>query len=159
MADILHTVSVISFVGAGVFVVVAIALWFVFKIPSVMGDLSGRTARKSIEKMRQNNEKTGSKSYKASKKNLERGKLTGTMEGIGGTSINNEETGLLNENLAKKYEEQATGLLIEEATGLLEDSGETASLEENDEKVVRPPSTVSIQMLGEIILVHTEEMI
>lgn len=35
-----------------------------FKIPIVIGDLSGRTAKKSIERMRLNNEKTGNKSYK-----------------------------------------------------------------------------------------------
>lgn len=82
MADILNTVSVIFFIAAGVFAVLAIALWFLFKIPIVIGDLSGRTAKKSIERMRLNNEKTGNKSYKTSKSNLERGKLTGTMEGM-----------------------------------------------------------------------------
>ena len=65
-------VSVIFFIAAGVFAVLAIALWFLFKIPIVIGDLSGRTAKKSIERMRLNNEKTGNKSYKTSKSNLER---------------------------------------------------------------------------------------
>ena len=77
-----YTISVIFFIAAGVFAVLAIALWFLFKIPIVIGDLSGRTAKKSIERMRLNNEKTGNKSYKTSKSNLERGKLTGTMEGM-----------------------------------------------------------------------------
>lgn len=76
MAEILHTLSIISFVLAVLFVVIAIIFWFVFKIPNVIGDLSGHNARKSIAQMRQNNEKTGDKSYKASKKNLDRGKLT-----------------------------------------------------------------------------------
>ena len=97
MADILNTVSVIFFIAAGVFAVLAIALWFLFKIPIVIGDLSGRTAKKSIERMRLNNEKTGNKSYKTSKSNLERGKLTGTMEGMKQSDEANAETGLLNE--------------------------------------------------------------
>lgn len=157
MADILHTVSVISFVAAGVFFVVVIALWFIFKIPSVMGDLSGRTARKSIERMRQKNEKTGS--YKASEKKIERVKLPRMMEGRGKSSGHNDETGLLNENLATNYEEQATGLLIDDSTGSLEDSRETTPLEESIEKIVRPAPSVSIKMLGEIMYVHTEEII
>lgn len=54
MAEILHTLSIISFVLAVLFVVIAIILWFVFKIPNVIGDLSGHNARKSIAQMRQN---------------------------------------------------------------------------------------------------------
>lgn len=111
MAEILHTLSIISFVLAVLFVVIAIIFWFVFKIPNVIGDLSGHNARKSIAQMRQNNEKTGDKSYKASKKNLDRGKLTRTMEGIGEPGNKNEETGLLNENLVKEREIEDTGLL------------------------------------------------
>lgn len=160
MADILHMISVISFVAAGVFVVVAIVIWFAFKIPSVMGDLSGRTARKSIERMRQNNERTGNKSYKTSERNLERGKLTGTMEGINGTSMNsNEETGLLNENLARNYEVQETSLLIDGSTEPLEILGETAPLEVTSKQNVRPPSSIYVQLIDEIMLVHTEENI
>lgn len=161
MSDILQTVSVISFVAAGVFVCLAIMFWFVFNIPSVVGDLSGRTARKAIEKMRQHNEKTGKKYYKTGEKNLERGKLTGTMEGLSPISSNcNEETGLLNENSVHKYEEKETGLLIDDnATGLLSDSGETASLEENTQVISRLPSTVAIRLISEVIYIHTEEVI
>ncbi len=160
MADILHIVSVISFVAAGVFAALAVALWFVFKIPSVMGDLSGRAARKSIERMRQHNEKTGNKSYKTSKENLERGKLTGTMKGIGTISVNNnEETGLLNENLASNYEKQGTGLLIDDSTGLLDDSERAVSLEAEENITIRAASSISIRMIDEVILVHTEEVI
>ncbi len=53
MAEILHTLSIISFVLAVLFVVIAIIFWFVFKIPNVIGDLSGHNARKSIAQMRQ----------------------------------------------------------------------------------------------------------
>ena len=103
MADILHMVSVISFVSAGVFAIVAIVLWFAFKIPSIVGDLSGRTARKSIEKMRENNEKIGNKAYKVSEINLERGKLTETIDKERKSSAGNDETGLLKENHVKRF--------------------------------------------------------
>ena len=79
MAQTLQTLSVISFVIAGACLVLAVFFWLFFKIPTVIGDLSGRTAKKSIAKMRAANEKTGTKSYKESRINAERGKLTGTI--------------------------------------------------------------------------------
>lgn len=158
MADILHTLSIVSYILAVLFVLLAIVLWFIFKIPNVIGDLSGRNAKKSIARMRQNNEKIGDKSYRASDKNLARGKLTGTMEGME-NSLNIEETGLLNENLAKEYDEQATGLLLDDVTGLLDESGETDALEETVYVADRVPSSVVIQMIEEVMLIHTEEVI
>ncbi len=110
--------------------------------------------------MRQNNEKTGDKSYKASKKNLDRGKLTRTMEGIGESGNKNEETGLLNENLVKEREIEDTGLLVDQdATGLLDESGETASLGNENNIRNRELSSVTIKILEEVIIVHTEEVI
>lgn len=63
-AEILSLISVISFVFCAISFVLAVFFWFFFKIPSVIGDLSGRTARKSIEKMRAGNEKTAAQGYR-----------------------------------------------------------------------------------------------
>lgn len=79
MAETLSILSVVFFVLAGVFFALAVFLWFFFKIPGVIGDLNGRTARKSIAKMRENNEKSGKKTYRSSPTNLQRGKLTDTI--------------------------------------------------------------------------------
>ena len=54
----------------------AIPLWFWFKIPGVIANLSGRTARTAIEKIRKNNEKTGGQGYQPSPVNANRGKIT-----------------------------------------------------------------------------------
>lgn len=161
MADILHTFSIVSYILAVLLAVLAIALWFIFKIPNVIGDLSGRNAKKSIARMRQNNERTGDKSYKASKKNISRGKLTGTMEGMGKIikSDDIEETGLLNENLAKEYSDKETGLLSDDATALLDESGETAALGETFNVVNREPASIVIKIIEELMIVHTEEVI
>ena len=150
MADTLHTISIVSFVLAGLFVSLAITLWFVFKIHNVIGDLSGRNAKKSIALMRQNNEKSGDKSYKASAKNAERGKLTETMKGLKENEAN-EETGLLKENIVHSYETEATGLLNEVE--------ETESLESSQILLNRPVSTVRIKLVDEKMLIHTEEVI
>jgi hypothetical protein len=140
MAETLHTLSIISFVLSVIFIATAVVLWFVLKIPNVIGDLSGRNARKSIERMRQDNEKTGSKSQRAHEKKP-------AKEVVQPTGI--AETGLLNENLAKEYDEQATGLLDE--------SGETEALEKDEETFNRKPSSIKIQMIEEEMLIHTDE--
>ena len=51
-------------------------LFFVYNIPSVIGDLTGATARKAIENIRNQNESSGDKTYKSSAVNRERGKIT-----------------------------------------------------------------------------------
>ncbi|MBR6780403.1 MAG: hypothetical protein IKM24_05230 [Clostridia bacterium] len=59
---------------------IAVVLFFWLGIPSVIGDLSGRTAKKAIQKARQSNESSGSKSFRPSEANAARGKLTSTMQ-------------------------------------------------------------------------------
>ena len=62
MAETLSVISLISFLAAGVFAILAVVLWFVFHIPTVAGELSGRTAKKSIERTRRNNEEASKNS-------------------------------------------------------------------------------------------------
>lgn len=173
MADILSIVSLVSFILSGVAFVLAILFFILFRIPSVIGDLSGRTARKSIAKMRLANEKTGVKSYKESKTNVERGKLTGTMPDSGKLNKKNSapangqpETGLLADNKAEGLESEATGVLDEETgmlesetTGLLVDENATAPLDTPVQKPVVRPGGKKIVMLEEVMFIHTEEVI
>ena len=77
-ADTLQLISLISFIAAGVFLIIALFLFIYLKIPRVIGDLSGRTARRNIAKLRSENEKGGAKAFRPSKVNLERGPLTET---------------------------------------------------------------------------------
>lgn len=56
MAEVLSMISVIAFVLSGIGFLCAIVFWFWFKIPVVIGDLSGRTAKKSIARLRSDNE-------------------------------------------------------------------------------------------------------
>lgn len=173
MADILSIVSLVSFILSGVAFVLAILFFILFRIPSVIGDLSGRTARKSIAKMRVANEKTGVKSYKESKTNVERGKLTGTMPDSGKLSKKNSapvngqpETGLLADNKAEGLESEATGVLDEETgmlesetTGLLVDENATAPLDTPARKPVVRSGGKKIVMIEEVMFIHTEEVI
>ena len=55
---ILFTVSNVAFILATICLLITIILFIRFRIPSVIDDLSGRTARRSIEKIQEKNEKS-----------------------------------------------------------------------------------------------------
>ena len=75
-AELLHMLSLVAYIAALVLLVLAVVLFFLLDIPKLYGDVSGRTARKAIEAIRQQNEATDNKAYKPSAVNAERGKLT-----------------------------------------------------------------------------------
>lgn len=74
--ELLQTLSLISYVSAGILLLAGIALFFLLDVPKLYGEVSGRTAKKAIEAIRQQNESTGNKAYKPSSVNAARGKLT-----------------------------------------------------------------------------------
>ena len=159
MADILSIISLVSFILSGVFLIAAIVLLVVFKIPSVIGDLSGRNAKKSIEKLRKNNEKTGKKSYSSSSVSISRGKLTEAIKDKDDTEniSTNGETGLLRENFKGKYNKKGTEIL-EDATEVLEENSTTV-LNESAEYNTSRVSKIVFEYIEDIMLVHTEEVI
>lgn len=173
MANTLQTLSIISFAIAAVCFVLAIFFWFFFKIPTVIGDLSGRTARKSIAQMRAANEKSGVKSYKESKTNAERGKVTATMPDSGKISKKKNvsgngkpDTGLLTQNNANVRDPEETGMLGDataslgsETTGLLVDENATASLDAPANKQPARASSKKLVIIEEVMLIHTDEVI
>ena len=165
MAGTLSTLSIISFVIAGCSFIAAVALGILFKIPNVIGDLSGKNAQKSIANLRAANEKSGKKTYKTSETNSNRGKLTETMSGITAKKTepqphskpqpapdDNEmvETGLLEENRADN---------LSESTELLDNPDDTVLLDETLQTAARSVARAEITMLEEVMLIHTEEVI
>jgi len=170
-AATLSTLSIVAFVIAGISLAIAVFLWFFFKIPTVIGDLSGKNAKKSIAKLRATNEKTGNKSYKPSATNQERGKLTETMAGLT-SDINHKPKNNVKKRTSKinnKSNEAVTGVLSSnkvngslesETTGLLNESEETALLTETLK--TPPPERVGgkvLNMLEEIMYIYTDEVI
>ncbi len=61
MAQIYHIISIAAFSVAGVSLVLAVIFWFKFDIWKIIGELSGRTARKTIAQMRLENEQNAVK--------------------------------------------------------------------------------------------------
>lgn len=81
--ELLQTLSKVFFAVSGVLLVAAVALFFLLEIRKVIGDVSGSTAKKAIENIRQQNEQTGNKAYKPSPVNKSRGKVTDKISNSG----------------------------------------------------------------------------
>ncbi len=171
LAETLSVISLVSFIVSGVCIILAIFFWIKFKIPLVIGDLSGRTAKKSIEKMREFNDKSGVKVYKPSEINVNRGKLTDSIPNSKGISTDRKstelnktnitpETGILWDNKSKKTIIEETQMLVDEnETGLLVDGNETELLEQQNFQQVKPISKIKLTMLEEVIITDTNEVI
>lgn len=151
MAETLSTLSFVCYISAAILLIVGIVLFVVLRIPKTFSDYTGRSARKRIMKIRNTNEQTGNKSYRPSKVNKERGKITDNMPEKSKNRKKQEmpETGLISENKARRYESEATGLL-EESTAEL-----------NEPELAQParPSKVKLKLLNEVIYIYTQEVI
>ena len=59
--ELLNTLSLIAYILAGFFFVLALVLFFRLKVPALWGEVSGRTARKAIEAMKWKGEEAAAK--------------------------------------------------------------------------------------------------
>lgn len=139
MAAKLATASVILLVLSAVFLLLAFFFFLLFNIPSVISDLSGRTAKKSILKLRAANEKSSNKFYGSSDRNKERGKLTenikqaeksGKKDAGKQKSKNQDKKDLV---FASMDDRPETGLLAENRFGKETTSNETTELSADGE--------------------------
>lgn len=80
--DIYRLIFIVGSIACAVMFVVSVILFITLKIPNVIGDLTGRNAKKAIENIRKQNEASGGKAYKASAVNLERGRLTDKNDSV-----------------------------------------------------------------------------
>lgn len=119
--------------------VVSLILFFALKIPAVIGDLSGATARKAIENIRNQNEESGEKAYKSSAVNKERGKLTDKISPSG--SLHSKPSDKL--GFGMKTEKISTQRLDSE------DAGETTVLSAANETTVLSSNIGETEVLNE----------
>lgn len=168
--------AIACFVISGICLILAAVFFFLFRIPDVIGDLSGKNAQRSIAQLRAINEKSGSKAYRTSETNEKRGKLTGTMEDSGklkkknkksgelkkksSTDEDRPETGLLESNVANNSDVQQTELLdANDETDLLGDPNETETLELASNRTMPRVGGKKLEIIEDIMLIHTEEVI
>ena len=155
---------------AGIMFVLSILLFFFLKIPHVLGDLTGRNARKAIENIRNQNESSGDKLYKTSQVNRERGKLTDKISPSG--SLMRDPSGVLGGGGAMATEKISTQELPPEETTVLDATNETTVLDTANETTVlnseagettvldaQPDAAPVFQIEYEITYIHSEEVI
>lgn len=167
MSDILNTISLVSFALAGILLVLAVVIFFVFKIPSVWGDLSGKNARKSIERMRRSNEKSGKKAHVSSNVNLQRGKLTDKIQEA--NIKDDEQTAVLNNtNITSELRDtNATEILVDnnETALLVDDNATTLLVDDNATTLLSDYQAKQLDInnvfdyIENIIIIHTNEVI
>ena len=157
MVETIKLLSTIAFIAAAVLLVLAIFLFFKFKIITIINDLTGRTARRSIAQIRENNIRSGERPYRSSAVNISRGKLTEpipddtarTTEKLPGASAP-----LVNSGTTLLHEEGTTELLVaNEGTTVLADSATQSAMTNTEIE------TVELQILERIIYTHTDEVI
>ena len=74
--EVFRFIYIGGLIAAVIMLFVAVFLFFYFKIPKVIGDLTGANARKAIENIRNQNENKRDKSQGLSDINRDRGKIT-----------------------------------------------------------------------------------
>ena len=159
MANILEIVSMVSYILAVAFLIISVFLWFHFRILEVIGDLSGRTAKKSITKIRETNERNGAKFNKA-KSDFNKAAVYRNNEKEK-TKENNLDTGLLYENKETDVSAQ-TGLLTDETVEIA-DTKETSQLGKiqmgTDNRQRDIIEEMDFELIEELIFTHTNEVI
>ncbi len=138
--ELLQTLSLISYIVAGVFALVSVALFFFLDIKKVVGDITGATARKAIKKIREQNEESGDKAYKPSPVNLARGKITDEMTPSG--RLRPQTAGIALSPGTEKFDTAELVQLAEETMPLEPPGAETTLLNESvGETAVLPQSS------------------
>ncbi|MBR6771465.1 MAG: hypothetical protein IKM28_09615 [Lachnospiraceae bacterium] len=181
MAEILLIISTSSFVLAALFLALAIFFWFKFGIPAIIGDLSGRTAKKSIAQMRENNEKSGVKTYRSSRINITGNRMNDKLKMTGNPESKNfatqgkekpqtesfEGTAILKDTMADAS--MGTAILDETRTESTVGTGDLNEIMTGPStgpllEYVKPPITKTVitagwKMVEDIMLIHTNEVI
>jgi hypothetical protein len=180
-------ISIVGYSLAGILLIVAIFMFIKMNIPAIVGDLTGRTAKREIQELREQNQ-SGNKRNTPTAFNIERqaktrGFRTGALSKVGKTGrtapsmehsrpkTRNLETELLEDpnNLPTELLNDETALLNEEGTMdtvLLTD--ETVLLDDDrmglDETTVltnekEAVRAVSFKIIKDIKVIHTNEVI
>ncbi len=175
------------FIGAailfGAMLLVAILLFFLLKIPKIISDLTGATARKAIKNIREQNEENNGVTYAGSTYNAARGKVTDRMTQTGSV-MRTPSLGNMNMNTAKiatqpmgvpqggnetTLLEQPAGnetTLLQQPVGnettVLDSFNTTQALpaqQSGETTVLGEENSTAFSVEYEIIYVHTQEVI
>ena len=122
--EMLNTLSFSSFIASGIMFLIAVALFFLLDIPKVVGEVSGKTAKKSIQQIQKHNEGDSERIlHSSSNSNVTRPGKSGRM-GVGTEKIagkqkldpSNETTLLASNQNAVAASNETTVLTSNETT-------------------------------------------
>lgn len=182
MAELLTKISWILFALAIIALLSAVVFWVKYKIPKVIGDLSGRTAKKTIAKMRSDNEKTGKMALRPGimvPRNGGGRHPTATHQSTLGTAGSVKVHSSRHAPVTQQAEAGQTGLLADnradgpsncpEETTMLDNTlnmeemgqGTTTLLADTERQhtAAADRNSVQLEMLDDDISVHTDEVI
>ena len=175
MAAILSKISLVCFILAGGFLALTVFFWFKFNILKVIDDLTLRTARKQIARIREQNEKDGAKSSRSKEIHAIRSRQInskldlddeekysiGKRTAVPRVDDERMETGVLEENQPDTLPLLDETMLLDGASVRVADDDETVRLGEEQvyDEQNRPTSGVKLTMLEEVMLIHTDERI
>lgn len=152
-SEVFEMISMIAFVLAGILFVFSIFWWFKFDIWGIIGDLSGRTAKKSIARMREDNEKNVNFSLNSLKKENKNTEEIITVKKVNKDDSNSDISTKETDSLKKV----GMGAEIEDTTVL--DKNKIGTLSETVRLDLSEKPIVVLEMIQNIVLVHTEERI
>lgn len=149
--DLQYEVYLYIYYGAAILAVImlliTIILFFALKIPAVIGDLSGATARKAIENIRNQNESTGEKEHSPSAVNRERGRLTDKIS-PSGNLLRNSSNKLGGGMRTEKISTQKLSEDSNETTVLYSGGNETTVLGGNETTILSGNETTVLSDMG-----------
>ena len=137
--EIYRYIFIVAAILCGTMTITAVILFVLLKIPKVIGDLTGRTAKKAIENIRNQNESADIKGNKNFFVDKERKKATG--------KISSQKSG--QSNITLPDSNNKTAILSESA----KETGKTTLL--NRKKVEES----TFKILYDITFIHTDEII
>ncbi len=148
VAEVLNIISIVAFSLSLICLIVAVFFWFKYNIYKVIGDLSGRNAKKAVMKMREANEKSGKKIHRPTSAAKSRGTVTEKMKEVPSVKPQNEPEKDNNATEILSYSSGGdTMLLDEEETAA--NAKKQQALKEND----------AFEMITNIVMIHTKEVI
>ncbi len=148
-------ISTISFSLSLLFFLLSLFLWLKFDIWRIIGDLSGRTAKKSIERLIASREATSVKKRDSRPIPFSKGRISEAIGNLGANKISEGISKSLGINKAALYT-AGTNITEDLQKEVIIDSMETELLT-TEEEMDRTP--VEIKLIEEIITIHTKDVI
>ena len=148
--QIWDTISIIGFILGGLMLVVAGLLFWRYQIPRLIGDITGKTAKKAIEDIKKQSEETG-RAYKAPSRNA--GEQQQNIVSLSGSLVGRTDVLPENAPVAIPQETQEDYGAVNETSllsNVVYNTVETAPI---------PDIPLNITVVTDITFIHTNEAI